>query len=354
MDGFEKLHKQQDDFIKKTLQEDKIVSQPIFDSFTDYMDKTNIKMKKYSYKQQKIIIFLLILLLVSVGLNVYLGVVKQTPITITNIFEPAGSKEQSKPEEIENKENDDIENTIVEENELTIPEENLVENEVIELPETTETKNTAITNTVIAVEDPKEPVNTTLTPAVFTDIDTKEIKEFVNQFAIGINKLNLKDTTNLESNTVLLYIAQQYFTAKSSSSNSLTVDSSYASSTENFHKFLSELTINDYSNIEYLKSYNNYIGYVARSKSYVYGNDYSTLAKEKYECKDVTITSKEDNIYTAEADVTRTYEGETSTYKVTFTFKVNNNYKYQKYKLLSLKSKITSSAVDKAIHLVGN
>lgn len=359
MDGFEKLHKQQDDFIKKTLQEDKIVSQPIFDSFTAYMDQANIKVKKYSYKQQKIIIFLLLLLLISVGLNVYLGIVKQTPITITNISEPAESNEE-KDEEAENTINENI----VEENNMAVPIENEVTDEKVETVENVvidekleSTENKVNTNTSVEVsknDEIQEPVNTTITPAIFTDIDTNEVEDFVNQFAIGINKLNLQDTTNLESNTILLYIAQQYFSNKSSTSNSLTVDTSYAASAENFHKFLSELTINDYSNIDYLKSYNNYIGYITRSKSYVYGNDYSVLAKEKYKCKDVTITNKENNIYTAEADVVRTYEGEESTYKVTFTFKVNSNYKYQKYKLLSLKSKITSGAVDNAIHLVGN
>lgn len=362
MDGFEKLHKQQDEFIKKTLQEDKIVSQPIFDSFTTYMEQTNIKVKKYSYKQQKIIIFLLLLLLVSVGLNVYLGIIKQTPITITNISEPAESNEESGKDDFESKEqentdNENIVNTVVDENDITTPIQNAVIDEKVETSENTVVENTTNTNTAVEVSKntvKQEPVNTTITPAIFTDIDTNEVEDFVNQFAIGINKLKLQDNTNLESNTILLYIAQQYFTAKSNTSNSLTVDTSYASSAENFHKFLSELTINDYSNIDYLKSYNNYIGYIVRSKSYAYGKDYSTLAKEKYKCKDVTITNKEDNIYTAEADVIRTYDGEESTYKVTFTFKVNNNYKYQKYKLLSLKSKITSGAVDNAIHLVGN
>ena len=362
MDGFEKLHNDQDEFIKKTLQADKIVSQPIFENFTSYMEKTNIKIKRYSYKQQKIIIFLLFLLLVSVGLNVYLGVVKQTPVTITNISKPAESKEETVIEKQDtNNENIILENTVTEVVENIISadsEENVIKNEVFE--DASVVENTAshdsITNTV--VEEPKttekqESVNTTITPALFTDINTSEVKNFVNQFAIGINKLKLPDTTVLESNTILLYIAQQYFSSKSSLSSSLNVDTTYAASTENFHKFLSELTINDYSTVDYLKSYNNYIGYFSHSKSYVYGKDYSTLSKEKYTCTDVTITNKEDNIYTAEANVTRTYEGEESTYKITFTFKVNSNYKYQKYKLLSLKSRITSGSVDNAIHLVG-
>lgn len=356
MNGFDKLHKEQDDFIKKTLQEDKIVSQPIFDSFSNYMDKTNVKVKRYSYKQQKIIIFLLLLLTISVGLNVYLGIVKQTPISITNIFESANSNnklpEHDKQPVISNEEveeendNEEISNT---ENTTILDDEDVESTN--ELPENT------VTNTVIEVPSNTtsvKPVNTTLTPTLFTDISTNEVEEFVDQFAIGLNKLNLQDDLNLESNTILLYIAQQYFTAKSNTSNSLTVDTTYASSAENFHKFLSEFTIKDYSTTDYLKSYNNYIGYVAKSKSYVYGKDYSIISKEKYECNDVTITDKSNNIYTAKAKVTKTYDGTVSTYDVTFTFKVNNNYKYQKYKLLSLSSKITSGSLDNTIHLVGN
>lgn len=374
MEGLKKLHDSQDEFIKKTLQEDKIVSQPIFDDFSVYMNKTKVKVKKYSYKQQKIIFILLLLLTISFGLNIYFAVVNESPITITNIFK-AEKDNHSLPnenklgneEQVSNKAENIVENTVdninqnTTENQINLEEitsestmsteknTNTVENKIEEIKN--EVKNTISIEPTKPIE--KEPVNTTITPDLFTDVNTTEIKAFVDQFAIGINKLNLEDTSNLESNTILLYITQQYFSKKASSATSLTVDANYASSRDNFHKFLNELTINNYSAIDHLESYDNYIGYISRSKSYAYGNDYSTLAKEKYKCEDVTITNKENNVYTAKAKVTRTYEGENSTYEVTFTFKENSNYKYQKYKLLSLKSKITSSNVDNVIHLVG-
>lgn len=355
MDGLKKLHEQQDDFIKKTLQVDKIINQPMFDSYEQKMNQTKVKVKKYSYKQQRIILILLLLLAISVGFNIYQAFVKEAPITITNIFQPTKNNLEEKEDE----------NT---------PTENIIENKVEETPSTSETLvNTSNSNTVDSVisntnttttvevqkptEEPpaeKEPVNTNLTPQLFTDINTNEVEDFVEQFAIGINKLDLNNTSDLESNTILLYIAQQYFSAKSNNYNSLTVDTTYASSAENFHKFLSEFTINDYSTITNLKSYTNYIGYVSRSKSYIYGKGYETIAKEKYTCEDVSITNKDDNVYSAKAKVTRNYEGETATYDVIFTFKVNGNYKYQKYKLLSLESKLTSGSLENIIHLVGN
>lgn len=382
MDGFEKLHNDQDEFIKKTLQEDKIVSQPIFDNFSVYMDKTKVKVKRYSYKQQNIIVLLILLLAASVGLNIYLAVVKDTPITITNIFQPAQDYNY-RPDisDYENTISNKVENVVenVVDNTIDKAINNTVDNTVTNtikidaiIPENTVSKNETntsvqnvvasekneVSNTVASEPEKKEPEKVT-PPKEYKEIDNAQIKAFVNQFAIGINKLNLQDSKNLESNTILLYIAQQYFSKQSNSSSSLSVSTDYASSNVNFHKFLSEFTANDYSKTDYIKSYNNYIGYISRSKAYVYGNDYSILAKEKYNCDSVTITNKENDIYTATAKVSRTYindkkEEEKNGYEITFTFKVNNNYKYQKYKLLSFNSKLVSGDVETVIHLGGN
>lgn len=378
MDGFEKLHNDQDEFIKKTLQEDKIVSQPVFDNFSVYMDKTKVKVKRYSYKQQKIIIILILLLAASVGLNIYLAVVKDTPITITNIFQPAQDYNY-RPDilDYENIISNEVENTV--ENVIDNTVDNSIDNTVTNnikidaiILENTVSKNETNTSVQNVVENEKNEVSNTSVskpektepektppPKEYKEIDNAQIKSFVNQFAIGINKLNLKDTSNLESNTILLYIAQQYFSKQSNTSASLSVNTDYASSNTNFHKFLSEFTANDYSKTDYIKSYNNYIGYISRSKAYVYGNDYSILAKEKYNCDSVTITNKENDTYTATAKVSRTYindkkEEEKNGYEITFTFKINNNYKYQKYKLLSLDSKLVSGDVETVIHLIGN
>ena len=67
MNGIKKLHNDQDEFIKKTLQEDKTISQPMFDSISDNLEHSKIKVKKYSYKQQKIIRILLLLLAISLA-----------------------------------------------------------------------------------------------------------------------------------------------------------------------------------------------------------------------------------------------------------------------------------------------
>lgn len=334
MDGFKKLQDEQDEFIKKELQKDKVVSQPVFDSVSDYIEESKIKVDKYSHKQKKLVHILLFLLIISFGLNIYLSLDDQT-ISLSKIFDKTN-------------ENTLADSTNTSGGTLILPE-NIVE----ELLKDNENDNPTEEPIVTEPEETPEQETPTITPDIFSDVDTKEIEDFVNQFAIGINRLSLDEET-LESNTILLYITQQYFNSQASKTSSLEIDTTYASSVENFHKFLSELTIKDYSNVEKIDSFVNYIGYTARSKSYVYGADYLELAKENYTCTSVTITDKTDNIYTAKANVTRTSEAGTSTYEITFSFKVNNNYKYQKFKLLSLSAQNTSDIVDTTVHFVNN
>ena len=356
MDGFQKLHDTQDEFIKKTLQEDKIVTQKIFDNFSTHMDKTKVKVKKYTYKQQSIIFFLLVLLVLSVGLNIYLAVEKGTPITITNIFQPA--KEYISNKNDEKNENINLENSSSITSNVSDNIANTTNSNTIKVDTIVSVSNTIVENSdsspkneissdIVIIPETKEPE-----PIIAPEINIEEIKAFVDQFAIGINKLDLQDSENLESNTILLYIAQQYFSKQSNSSASLSVNTDFASSTVNFHKFLNEFTANDYSNVDYINSYNNYIGYISRSKAYVYGNDYSIISKEKYKCDNVTITNKENGIYTATANISRTYGDETNGYEIEFKFKINDKSKYQKYKLLSLNSKLVSGDIETIIHLV--
>ena len=69
------------------------------------------------------------------------------------------------------------------------------------------------------------------------------------------------------------------------------------------HKYLTELTGNDYSNVPYISAYSNYIGYSTTSKTYLLGKDYNTITKEKYECSNLEITDNKDGLYTAKANV---------------------------------------------------
>lgn len=185
----------------------------------------------------------------------------------------------------------------------------------------------------------------------FTDgLNTEELREFIEKYSVGIQRISF-DEENLESNTILLFIAKQFFDSNSSKS-SLEINSNYAPTLKNIHTFLTELTGKDYSQVEYIPSYANYIGYTKASKTYIFGDDYNTIKKEVYECSDLSIIEENDGLYTAKANVARTIDKEVTNYEITFTFTINQKFTYEKYCIKSLKVKNTSFYPDNTIHLV--
>lgn len=201
------------------------------------------------------------------------------------------------------------------------------------------------TNTAIDITDE----NTVVVD--FTDgLNTEELRELMERYSVGIQRISF-DEENLESNTILLFIAKQFFDSNASKS-SLEVNTNYAPTLKNIHTYLSELTGRNYSQVEYIPSYANYIGYVKASKTYIFGNDYNNIKKEVYNCSNLSILEENDGLYTAKADVTRTIDKEVTNYEITFTFTINKNFTYEKYCIKSLKVKNTSFYPDNTIHLV--
>ncbi len=324
MDNLDKLHEEQDQFIRNVFQEDKIVSQPVFEDFTNYIEKSNIKAKKYTYTQRKLIFLLILLLMLSVGFNIYLAIFKNDNL-------------ESSKKIIDNSAN--LNTNILEETENEVSE-NTSTNAISNSTNTTENSSTVIAT----VTPPKE------NSSDYSDINLDEIKALIENYSVGINRI-VSDTNNLESNTILLFIAKDYFDNKPSNS-SLTVDTTFAATAENIHKYLEELTGNDYSNTEYIKSFNNYIGYVSSSKSYTFGPDSSTITREKYTCSDVEIKEKINDVYTVTANVTRTIDEQETNYSIELKVKINDNYTYQKYNVKELNAKNTSFYPDNTIRLI--
>ena len=184
----------------------------------------------------------------------------------------------------------------------------------------------------------------------YSDINLDEIRALIENYSVGINRI-VADPNNLESNTILLFIAKDYFDNKPSNS-SLTIDTTFAATAENIHKYLGELTGNDYSNTEYIKSFNNYIGYVSSSKSYTFGPDSSIITREKYSCSDVKIKEKINDVYTVTANVTRTIDEQETNYEVELKIKINDDYTYQKYNIKELKAKNASFYPDNTVRLI--
>ena len=184
------------------------------------------------------------------------------------------------------------------------PTQNIIQNEVqVEADDKNETDTENIisntTNTIqnVTSVNLSNTVESNSTEEIDdTGVNINELKKLMESYAIGIHRISYSGE-NLESNTILLLLAKQYFDTNSNKKNSLKVDSKYATTVEIMHKYLTELTGNNYNNIEYLSSYKNYIGYASSNRAYVYGKDISQLKNEEYECPKLELTNEENGIY---------------------------------------------------------
>jgi len=325
VDNFNKLHQEQDDFIKKTLQQDKVVNQPILDNFATYIEHSNIKVKK---KSSPLKYFILLPILIIILLCIFL--------VNKNLFiKPADNLES-----LSSSNTTSTKNTLI--NTTNKTSNNSIKNEV---KNTLVNTTNSISNNVI-VADLTPTKNNSYNSQEF---DLEELKTLIESYSVGIQRLTDKET--LEGNTILLFIAKEYFDSNSSKT-SLKVDTKYAATLDNMHTYLTELTGKDYSNIDVIPSYNNYIGYSQATKSYIFGKDSSIITNEKYECSDLEITDESNGIYTVSSSVTRTVEDIKTNYQITLEFKINSNYTYQKFNVKSLKAKNTSFYPDNTVHLI--
>ncbi len=241
------------------------------------------------------------------------------------------------------------------------PTQNIIQNEVqVEADDKNETDTENIisntTNTIqnVTSVNLSNTVESNSTEEIDdTGVNINELKKLMESYAIGIHRISYSGE-NLESNTILLLLAKQYFDTNSNKKNSLKVDSKYATTVENMHKYLTELTGNNYNNIEYLSSYKNYIGYASSNRAYVYGKDISQLKNEEYECPKLELTNEENGIYTAKGEVIRIKDNVETVYDISLKFQINENYTYQKYQIVSLKTANKSFYPDNTVHLVEN
>ena len=218
-------------------------------------------------------------------------------------------------------------------------------NTTVDLNNTTKPQN-QITNSTIIDLSPENISETDIPEEVNLD----ELKTLIEQYAVGIQRIEYQ-YENLESNTILLFIAKRFFDTNSSKS-SLNVDTKYASTATNFHKYLTELTGKKYNNVEYISSYTNYIGYSKTNKAYVLGKDSSVITNEDYVCTAIEVIDKQDDVYTGRAIIRRTANDVKTVYQITFNFKLNTDYEYQKYQILSLNAINSSFFPDNTVHLI--
>ncbi len=361
------LGNKQEELIKNAYKEDQISDQQLFDKITENIKNSKVKVSTFSHTKQVFLLLFLLLILLGVGLffaNKYFDLSRFIPNNnkplITNEIENkvvTQNRISNSTNSVENAITNKIENNTIDSNTVN----NIINNTANTVLNnvSNNTINNDVTNTVASNTTTNRVSNGTtyanLSPSNkiedYSVIDTEEVKDFIKDFAIGIKRLSL-DEENLESNTILLYIARHYFDKNSSSRNSLDINTDLAPNQANIHKFLTELTGKDYSRTSVVRSYNNYVGYTSTSKSYIYGKDIKELDSEKYTVSSIEITNEFDENYTAVAKVSRTLDDVTTDYKVTFTFSVNKNYKYQKYCLKSIDSVNLTFFPDNTVHLV--
>lgn len=217
--------------------------------------------------------------------------------------------------------------------------------------------NTASTsqNTSVTKIDLSEDTNSTKSETIAnsSEANIDELKKLLETYSVGIQRITYGGE-NLESNTILLFLAKQYFDGSANKKSSLKIDTTYASTVKNIHKYLTELIGTNYNNVQSINSFKNYVGYSQATNSYEYGADISTLKNEQYECPKLELTEEKNGIYTAKGEVIRIANNEETVYDITLNFQINQNYTYQKYQIVSLKSANKSFYPDNTVHLVEN
>ncbi len=182
-----------------------------------------------------------------------------------------------------------------------------------------------------------------------------EISELLVSYAPGINRVDGNEY-NLENNTMLVYIAKNYFDSKNSAS--VDIDTKYAATKDNIHKFLSELTDKDYTSMNALSTFSNFIRYTEKTGSYAIGKDINLLKREKYTVSDITFEEAGDGQYSGTAVILRSLdngsERELTHYAVDFRFSINERFTYSKYKILDFNAANKDYMPDNTFHIERN
>ena len=307
---------EKDEFIRKTLKEDKNIASgtELKEKIKKDIDISKIKLKKHTLGERRFIKFLGVLLVVSVASNAYL-------IRSRTFYRPT-DLEVAPVKSVEI--NDDIMNT--EKTALNV--ENTVK----------EVKNTVISELVIeeAVKNYKE-------------LNEEKLTEELERYAFTIGRLEEDD---IEKNTILLMIANNYFSSQATQSTGLEISSNakYAMTADNVHLFLEEMM--GIKVESFLETYPDYIKYNSVSKFYLSGQKSTSLSSEKYEISNLKIINNVNGEYTLKGDIKKSSTIEVqeknkiiekdieANYTLDTIIEVNNNYTYMPYKIKSFKLKL--------------
>lgn len=317
-----------DKFIKDSLSEDTYVfsGNDAYDAIiSTEIDEAKIKPQRYTYKQKKIVLVLLILLCISLILNAYflsgngikLGAKTYKEITVSPIVIEDNITDKTQDEEAQN----------------VVQEQANVAFSQVE-------KDSLVLNTVVPqkTEEEKEK-NEADAKEYSSQINEDDLKQVIKMYALGLGRFDdIIDTK--EENTILLVITANGMQNQRISNKDSKKASNYATTRENVDKFIEELTGKKPANI--LESYNNYIGYSQASNAYIWGKDGNPFANEKYEVLTLEFSEKNNSGFKVSGLIEKTLDGQRYVYHYNATISSNgSDYTYNPYQVKTFTYNLT-------------
>lgn len=333
---------EKDEFIRKVLSNDKVMAsgEEAKNKVKKEIDVSKIKLKKYTFGERRFIKLLGVLLLVSLVSNAYL---------IKN--------RNAKLNEIANNEPEIVKATSIEDN-----IENKINNEVASEAVNNEIENTALENVIPnTITVPK--VEEVTTPIQTTELDEELLKKELERYSMSIGRFT-EDADQLEKNTILLLIANDFFNNKVSENSGLDISAGgkYAMTADNVHLYLKELTGIQVET--FLNSFVNYMKYNEKSKFYSSGPNSTDLKDEDYSISNMQVIPGANNEYAIKGDLEREsvveYQEKTkkweeeikAEYSLEATIILNKNYTYTPYYIKDFKAELKPEQVDNIDRLV--
>lgn len=327
--GNNEVDQERDGYIRKVLQEDKIMSKPVVEKTDSYLNNNKVKMRRYSKRQKNWFKVVLVLLIISLAVNVY----QFTGGDLSEIGEFISShfKKNPTPEIVEDV--DFVDNTVPENKTpgdvvTTLPLDNKVENK---------------TSSSVKFED----INS-VDKAQELNVDTNSLSTLLNSYVYVLGRINDDEK---EITTAYVIVANDYLTRLQKAQNSLQVNSALARTYNNFNSALTEMYSEYNFNIK--DCYPEYLSFTEATNAYFSREEFNgKINQEKYSITNLKVTNKLGSEYRAVATITRDYNGIVSTFDVVFNFVENTNYTYSKYKITSFRYELEEGNVDNTTRLI--
>lgn len=324
------LKEDKDKLIKEAFKKDRIISAPSLKSYQNYIHDNHIRVKKYTRKTKiSVFIFVVILftlLYIAVNTNILepFREFRQSLMNIENEIKNVTVVNVKKPENIV--ENTSMDNTLSN----TLSMDNTIENKVVLKP----------THNIVKTDYFKQDNSENF------DINFEELNLILESYSVLVGRENGNDQ---ETNTAILEVITRYFNKQTTKMASLSVNTTYAKTYENFDKFVNEATTKTIA--ENMPIIDSYFKYHTSAQSFTTAGSYINLSKEVNTVSDTKIAKFENGVYTGTYLLNRKTDTYEENYKVLFTMSENDDYTYAKYKIESIEVEPIIKDLDKSLRI---